>query len=199
MKDREGGVQKGREWKWDVSKMIERTWLFFDNGKNSLSWYVGYWQMPHVYIQHAHAQMCGILTLFLFWHDRKPCTFIVFSIYFHILLQTLGDISFSLTSSMKCRACAAQVIHLPKQLGVGVEGCSSSDTYQFSSKLGDNRDHLGFCRSFHLANTIKQSFIFMFREFYLIANDHIHPPARWNITIASEHYTLFLTVSFINQ
>lgn len=199
MKDREGGVPKEREWKWDVSKMTGGTCSFFDNGKNSLSWYVGDWQMPHVYMQHSHAQICGILTLFLFWHDRKTHTIMFFSIYFHILLQTLGNISFSLTCSVKCCACAVRVIHLPKQLGLGVEGCSFSDTYQFSSILGDNRDHLGFCRSFHLANTFKQGFIFMFRELYLIANDHIHPPARWNITIASENYTIFLTVSFINQ
>lgn len=155
--------------------------------------------MPHIYIQHAYTEMCGILTLFLFWLDRKICTITFFSINFHIFLQTLGDISFSLTSSVKCCACAAQVIYLPKQLGVGVKGCSFSDTYQFWSILGDNRDHLGFCHSFHLANTFKQNFIFMFRELYLMANDHIHPPASWNTAVASEHYTIFLTVLFINQ
>lgn len=64
---------------------------------------------------------------------------------------------------------------------------------------GDKRNHLGFCHSFHLANPFKQGLIFMFRELYLIANDHVHSCARWDITIASEHYTIFLTVPFISQ
>lgn len=140
-----------------------------------------------------------VFLLYFFSDMIEKHALLCFFLYLSILLQTLGDISFSLTCSVKCCACAVRVIHLPKQLGLGVEGCSFSDTYQFSSILGDNRDHLGFCRSFHLANTFKQGFIFMFRELYLIANDHIHPPARWNITIASENYTIFLTVSFINQ
>lgn len=117
MKSRVGWVQKGRELKWDVSKMMERPWLVFDNGENSLSWHGSNWQMLHIYIQHAHAKTCIIFyfTSFLAWW--KNMHYWVLSIYFHIFLQTLGDISifFGILSSVwqRCWYRVAQVICFP--------------------------------------------------------------------------------------
>lgn len=127
-------------------------------------------------------------------------------IYFHIFLQMLGAISFffDILSEVLCCSNADIVLlrwyaPLNSWEGGGVKGNSFSEIYRFSSILSDNRKYFGFCHSFHLANAFKQGFIIMLRELYLIANDHIHPLARWDGTIASEHYVIFFIVSFINQ
>lgn len=50
MKGRQGGAEKESKWKWDVSKMIGNSWLFFYRSANVLSWCRGNWQMLHVCI-----------------------------------------------------------------------------------------------------------------------------------------------------
>lgn len=85
----------------------------------------------HVSISSVHMLKCVIFLLYFFSDMIEKCTIMFFSIGFHIFLQTLGNISFSLTSSVKCCVCAAQVICLPKKLEGGGERMQFSDIYQF--------------------------------------------------------------------
>lgn len=72
----------------------------------------------HTSNSNMHMLKCVVFLLYSFPDMKKAHALLCFlSIHCHIFLKTLGDISFSLTPSVKCCPYAAQVKPLPKQLG----------------------------------------------------------------------------------